>query len=152
MELSKRVSRSLVICNNRGLFEKELWRKRTRACVETTALLVCCANAEFAWFGDIVELLTNIGTYEKTREPSLAGKAQLVVMRWTCLSLIAIRPILENNRVVQHYAMGAVNLFASLDDTGSREAKAGARKIDGNLQKARECLFRLYRGSGRTKE
>src|SRR5258708_9006336 len=136
LELSKRVNRSLVICKSRGRFEKDgLWRKRTRECVETTALLVCCANAEFEWFGNIVELLGNIGTSEKTRESSLAGKDQLFVMRWTCLSLIAIRPILENNRVVQHYAMGAVNLFPCREDTAAREPKAGARTIAWYLRK-----------------
>src|SRR5216684_1060849 len=53
-KLSERVNRSLEICKNRGLPETDgLWRTRTRACVETTALLVCCANAKFVWFGDI---------------------------------------------------------------------------------------------------
>jgi hypothetical protein len=144
--LSERVYRSLVICKNRGLFETgELWLKRTRACVETTASLVCCANAEFAYFGDIVELLGDLGTHEKTRESSLAGKDQLFVMRWACLSLFAIRPMLENNWMVEVYVMRAVHSFAGEDDTGNLEALAGARKIDGNLEKARECLFWLCR-------
>jgi hypothetical protein len=143
--LSERVNRSLVICKNRGLFEKEeLWRKRTRACVETTASLVCCANAEFGWFEDIVELLANIGTSEKIQESLLAGRDQLFVMRWTCLSLIAIRPNLENNRKARRWATEAVNSFARRDDTGNHETLASAWKIDGNLQKARECLIRLY--------
>src|SRR5258708_36321561 len=97
-ELSERVNRSLVICKNPGLFEEESWRKRTRTCVETTALLVCCANAESCWFGDIVELLGNIGAKENTRELSLPAKNQLFLMPWTCLSLFAIHPNLENNR------------------------------------------------------
>src|SRR5260370_27385875 len=99
LELSERVNRSLVICKNPGLYDKdELWRKPTRDSGETTASLICCANVEFGWFGDILELLANIGTTEKTQESSLAGRDQLFVMRWTCLSLVAIRPILENNR------------------------------------------------------
>jgi uncharacterized protein DUF6535 len=145
LELSERVNRSLVICKSRGLFETdELWRKRTRACVETTALLACCANAKFPWFGDIVELLGDIGTSEKTRESSLAGRDQLFVMRWTCLSLVAIRQNLENNDWVQYRAMKAVDSFARRGVIGNREALAGARKIDKNLQKASECLTRLY--------
>jgi uncharacterized protein DUF6535 len=144
LELSKRVSRSLVICNNRGHFEEELWRKRTRACVETTTLLVCCANAKFAWFGDIMEPLGDISTSEKTRESSLAGRDQLFVTRWTCLSLVAIQLNLENNQWVRGQAINAVDSFAGLDDTGDGEALAGARKIDGHIQKARQCLFRLY--------
>src|SRR5713226_9128585 len=145
LQLSKRVNRSLVIYKNRGRFEKDgLWRKRTRECVETTALLVCCANAEFAWFGDIVELLGNIGTSERTRESSLAGKDQLFVMRWTCLSLVAIRPILKYNSLAQLRARFALDSFAREDDTGKGEALVGVRKIDGNLQKAKGCLFWLY--------
>jgi len=98
LELSERVNHSLVICKNSGLFKKDgLWPKRTRACVETTVSLVCCASAQFAWFRDIVELLANIGTKVKIRELSLAGKDQLFVMRWTCLSLVAIRSDLEND-------------------------------------------------------
>jgi hypothetical protein len=142
--LSERVNRSLAICKNPGLFEEESWRKRTRTRVETTALLVCCANAEFGWFGDIVELLGNIGAKENTRESSLAAKDQLFVMRWTCLSLVAIRPNLENNGWARYWAGDAVNSFAWRDDTGNREALAGAQKIDGNLKKARKCLFQLH--------
>ncbi len=142
-KLSERVNRSLEICKNRGLPETDgLWRTRTRACVETTALLVCCANAKFVWFGDIVERLGSIGTSEKIRESSLARRDQLFVMRWTCLSLVAIRLKLKTE-VTQDWARIAVNSFARQDDTEDGEALVGARKIDGNLQKARECLFRL---------
>ncbi len=145
LELSERINRSLVICKNSGLFEKdELWRKHMRACVETTAFLVCCANAEFKWFGDIVELLADIGTSEKTRESSLAGEDQLFVMRWTCLSLVAIRPILKYNSLAQLRARFALDSFAREDDTGKGEALVVVRKIDGNLQKAKGCLFWLY--------
>ena len=139
-ELSERINRSLVICKNRGRFEEELWRKRTRACVETATSLVCCANAEFTWFGDIVQLLGEIGTSEKTRESSLAGRDQLFVMRWTCLSLVAIHPIPETGWMVRYHARKAVDWFASLDNTGNLGALAGARMIDGKLQKASECL------------
>jgi hypothetical protein len=62
-ELGTRVARSVEICKNRKLFSNNegLWRKRTRACIEATASLVCCANAKLAWFGGISELLQDIG-------------------------------------------------------------------------------------------
>ncbi len=143
-ELSERVNRSSEICKNPGLFEKkELWQMRTRACVETTALLVCCANAELGWFGDIVELLGDIGTSEKIRESSLAGRDQLFVMRWTYLSFVATQPVLEMAHMVKQDERHAIEFFERTDDTGNREALASARKIDGNLQKARHCLIRL---------
>ena len=61
-ELSTRVARSVEICKNRKLFSSnDLWRKRTRACIEATASLVCCTNAKLAWFGDVPKLLGDIG-------------------------------------------------------------------------------------------
>jgi hypothetical protein len=101
-ELSTRVARSVEICKNRKLFSNNdgLWRKRTRACIEATASLVCCANAKLAWFGGISKLVGDIGSFEKIRELSLAGTDELFVMRWTCLSLVAIRPILADNQAL----------------------------------------------------
>ena len=144
-ELSTRVARSVEICKNRKLFSKpDLWRKHTHACIEATASLVCCANAKLAWFGGIPKLLRDIGNFEKIRELSLAGTDELFVMRWTCLSLVAVRPILEDSRDVQHHVTGAMNQFAEEDDTGNNGALAGAQNIDRTFQKAKDCLFRLY--------
>jgi hypothetical protein len=42
-----------------------------------------------------------MGSSEKIRELSLAGTDELFVMRWTCLSLVAIRPILADSHGVQ---------------------------------------------------
>jgi hypothetical protein len=145
-ELSTRVARSVEICKNHKLFANNdgLWRKRTRACTEATASLVCCANAKLAWFGGVSELLGDIGGFEKIRELSLAGTDGLFVMRWTCLSLVAIRPILADNRDVQRRATRAMILFAEEDDTGNNDALAGAQKINKTLQKASDCLFQLF--------
>jgi uncharacterized protein DUF6535 len=147
-KFSERIQRSLAIYKIREPFEdEELWRKRMRPCIETTALLVHYANAEIAWFGDIVELLGKIGHKENARESSLAGRDQLFVMRWTCLSLVAIRRNLEDKKFGQHHtnATSALDSFSRQDDTGDRdrEALAGARKIDGNIREARRCLNRI---------
>ena len=143
-ELSTRVARSVEICKNRKLFSNDdLWRKRTRACIEATASLVCCANAKLAWFGSISELLGNIGSFENLRELLLAGTDQLFVMRWTCLSLIAIRPILADN-LVQFWPRGVMARLAMEDDTGNNDDLATVQKIDESLQRASDCLFRLY--------
>ena len=144
-ELSTRVARSVEICKNHKLFaDKDLWRKRTRACIETTALLVCCANAKLAWFGDISNLLGDIGSFENIRELSLAGADELFVTRWTCLSLVAIGPILEDGERVQYRTRGTMESFARADKTGNRDALASAQQIDETLQKASDCLFRLF--------
>jgi hypothetical protein len=145
-ELSTRVARSVEICKNRKLFSNNdgLWRKRTRACIEATASLVCCANAKLAWFGGISKLLTDIGSFEMIRELSLAGTDELFAMRWTCLSLVAIRPILADNQQVQFWARQTMEWFAEEDDTGNNDALAATQHINKTLQKASNCLLRLY--------
>jgi hypothetical protein len=155
-ELSTRVARSVEICKSRKRFAKledeELWRKHSRACIETTALLHFCANAKLAWFGDITELFGNIGSSEKIRELSLAGTDQLFVTCWTCLSLVAIRQIMEDNQVVQFWVRSAMESFTKQDDTDNDDTLGIAQKIDKILQKASDCLFRLYSALANTKD
>ena len=131
-ELSKRVTRTLEICRSRQFLanddiENKLWRRRTRACIETVASLVFCANARLDWFGDIVELLGDIGTSEKPQELSLAGTGQFFVMCWTCLSLVAVRSFLEKG-------------------TLSDDATEGRKYLQGKTTRAMSNLQRLLRG------
>jgi Family of unknown function (DUF6535) len=143
-ELSTRVARSLDICKNRGLFANDdLWRKRTRPCIEATASLICCTNAKLAWFGDISKPLGEIGSFEKIREQSVAGADQSFVMRWTCLSLVVVRPILADAGGVQFQAKRTMQWFSESDDATSGALET-AQKIDKTLKKARNCLFQLY--------
>ena len=144
-ELSTRVARSMAICKNRGLFANDdLWRKRTRACIEATASLVCCTNAKLPWFGRVSELLGEIGRFEKIQELSLAGADQSFVMRWTCLSLVAIRPILAAKSGAQYFAKVTMEKFSRENDTGNDDdALEAARKIEETLKKASDCLHQL---------
>ena len=151
-ELSTRVSRSLEDCKNSGLFAKDEWRRRTRACIETTASLVFCANAKVSWFGDIEKLLGDIGASEKPRDLSLAGTDQFFVMHWTCLSLKAIRQFLSGNRDVRYFMDNAVSSFTGEDDDDDDDngTLMGAKKIDETLHEARECLYKLYNALPKT--
>jgi hypothetical protein len=153
-ELGTRVAHSVEICKSRILFANNdgLWRKRTRACIEATASLVCCANAKLAWFGDISKLLGDIGGFEKIRELSLAGTDELFVTRWTCLSLVAIQRILADNQQVQTHASHAMALLARTDDSGNHGDLAAAQEIDETLRKASGCLNRLYDALGHTED
>jgi hypothetical protein len=72
-----------------------------------------CANAKLAWFGGISKVVGDIGNFEKIRELSLAGTDELFV---TCLSLVAIRTILENYTQVRF----SVRPFAGEDDIRRR--------------------------------
>jgi hypothetical protein len=143
--LSSRTARFLETCKNRGLFANDdLWQRRTRACIETTASLVLCANAKLAWFGDITKLLEDIGSFENTRELSEKGMDQSFVMRWSCLSLVAIRKILEDDWDVRSNAGEAVTSLAEEDNTGNNQAQTRAQKADKTLQNARKHLHKLY--------
>jgi hypothetical protein len=144
-ELSTRVARFVEMCKNHKRLSNNdgLWQKRSRACIGATASLVCCANAKLAWFGDISKLVGDSGSFEEIRELSLAGTDELFVTRWTCLSLMAIRPILADNRVMQFLARQAMKSFATADDTGNDDVLATAQKINETVRKARDCLFLL---------
>jgi hypothetical protein len=144
-ELSTRVARFVEICKNHKLFANNvgLRQKRTRACIETTASLVCCVNAKIAWFGDISELVGDIGCSEKIRELTLKGTDGLFVMRWTCLSLVAVQQNLESSSYARDDASLAVHRVSSAYGMDNNDELAGAQKIDETLQKARDCLLRL---------
>jgi hypothetical protein len=145
-DLGTRIAHSVEICKSRVLFaaDKVLWRKRTRDCIETTASLVCCANAKLAWFGGILELAGDIGSFENIRELSLAGTDELFVTRWTCLSLAAIGQVLENNVIFRQSATLAIDSYAKADDTGDDDALAATQKMNETLKKASDCLHQLY--------
>jgi hypothetical protein len=146
-ELSLRIAQLLETCKNRGLFASdELWRKSTRACVETTTSLVFFTDADLNWFGDIGKLLGEIGAVEKTRESSLSGMDQLFVTRWTCLSLLVIRPILDGNTELRYFATIAVESFSQFeneDGTDDEQAEKNAQKLDEMFERAWTCLWDL---------
>ena len=66
------------------------------------------------------------------------------VVRWTCLSLLTIRLILERETSVREKAKLAVEAFAGGDDTGDDQALTGAQTIDGIFRDARSSLSQLY--------
>ena len=143
-ELSAGVSHLLETCKNRGLFANdELWRKRTRACIETTVLLVCCVDANRDSFGDITKLLGEIGRDQSTRESSSMEKDQSFVMRWTCLSLMDIGPILEDNWSVRGYARYAVTLLKEEDDTDYPPDPTSVQGINETFERAWTYLKEL---------
>ena len=86
-------------CKNRAIFASdELWRLRSRACVEAMASLVSFADVEHGWFGDTLEALGDIGSFEGTSNLLLSGRDQAFAVHWTCLSIMAIRSTLESSR------------------------------------------------------
>jgi hypothetical protein len=149
-ELSDRIAHLFETCKNRGVFASdELWRRRTRACVEATTSLVCYAEAKPGWFGDVLMTLGDIGDFEKTRESSMAGRDQSFVIRWTCLSMMAIRPMLRGNEALKKDASSAIASYAALrqengDGPEDEVAEENARVVDELLINAWWVVLRRF--------
>jgi hypothetical protein len=69
------------------------------------------------------------------------GKDQSFVTRWTCLSLMAIRPILASNRSLQDDARLASQRLERRDNAGEEQTRA--KKIIEALDKASKCIKAL---------
>ena len=135
-ELSRHVGHLFETCKNRAVFASdELWQRRSRACVEATTSMVCYANAELGWFGDILGTLEDIGNFEGIRSLVSSGRNKPFVVRWTCLSIMAFREFLHSNAVFKEQARLAVESFESWLNNGADEApEKKAYKIDKTLE------------------
>jgi hypothetical protein len=92
-------------------------------------------------FGDIVKLLGDIGVNLKVRESSSEGKDPMFVMRWTCLSLVAIQPILASDQSLHSHARLAMSsLTDDVYHTGEGQTRTS---INETFKKALECLEKL---------
>ena len=117
-EFCWRIGHFFDTCKNRAVFASdEVWRMRCRACVEVMASLVSFSDVKVGWFGDILQALEDIGSFEGTRKLSLSGRDEAFVVHWTCLSIIAIRPTLN-----AHVQMGRI--YYSLHWAGPGEHRA----------------------------
>ena len=127
----------------------EAEHKRMQGCVETVACLVCCADVPPSWFGEIREVLNEVGHNERINEPSTIRSKPSFAVRWTCLSLVAIRQMVmaEGNRVraLAGFAVSGIARFQM--DYGAPDVAAlnGAERIDGYLKTAWEHVEYLHR-------
>ncbi|KAI0252311.1 hypothetical protein BJV78DRAFT_1281858 [Lactifluus subvellereus] len=141
------VGRLLETCSNRGRFaSEELWRKRTRACVQTTAFLVC-ANTNVGWLPDIGKLLEDVGSLKTIYLHSMEELDQSFIAPWTCLSIMAIRVALDNEwlRKSSKTAVSALAHLQSQDGTHDNQALKNAQTIDRDPNIAWDCLPLLRR-------
>ena len=147
-DLNARVAHVLETCKNRRLFTgDELWRRRTRACLETTASLVCCAGANLGHgrLGDMVKLLGHVAIDQTLRESSLEGKDQSFVIRWTCLSLVVIRRIMGSDLSTRgKLRIGWIMLGKAVNDvTNGERAPTHFQRMVETFDKAWRCLHEL---------
>ena len=120
-------------CNN--LANEEARRRRMRACVETAAALVCCIDFRLDWFGEVGKLISEIGHIEKIDQSPTSTSDPSFIVRWTCLSLVAIQQKLNSDRlqVLAGYAVSGLTRIQLDFGQPDEAALKSAQRID-------ECL------------
>ena len=150
VDLRGRIKTLFVTCNHRDSFlDTEEWRKRLRACVETAASFVFCMDSDIESFGDIKmigKLLSELGSDDNTREVSAKNLNWSFITRWTCLSIVVIRKLLDS-RQIREDASGALLPLDTSHDSGSlppaETALKNARELDTQFVKAWGCIKEL---------
>jgi hypothetical protein len=134
-------------CRNGSNFPNDdARRQRMRACVEATASLVCCIDFQLDWFGEVSQLVSEIAPLEKIDQPLATTSDQSFIIRWTCLSLLSVQPILSSNklRVLAGLAVSglarAQSEYGQPDEPGSRSAQ----RIEECLKTAWEHVEELH--------
>ena len=128
---------------------KEARRRRMHGCIETAASLVCCTDIQLGQFGEVGEVLSELGHSEKIEELSTIRSNPSFTIRWTCLSLVAIRQMVmdEGNRVreLAGFAVSGIARFQSVYGAPDAAAAGGAEKIDEYLKSAWEHVEDIHR-------
>ena len=155
-DLCQRIQRLFETCDHHYSFVSEdEWRKRSRACVETAASFVFCLDADISTFGNIGRILSDLGTAEKTREVSATSLNWSFISRWTCLSIVVIRKLLDSPNI-REFAGGAILTLGTsydADDFAPAEiSPENARKIDDYIMTAWSCVDNLRKEFMRSSE
>jgi hypothetical protein len=135
--------------NNEGHFmTQEARRRRIHGCIETAASLVCCTDIRLGQFGEVGEVLSEVGFAEKINEPSTIRSNPSFAVCWTCLSLVAFRQMVmvEGNRVreLAGFAVSGIARFELVYGAPDAAALHGTRRIDDYLITAWERLEDLH--------
>ncbi|KAH9979627.1 hypothetical protein BJV74DRAFT_858343 [Russula compacta] len=106
-------------------------------------------DADISSFGKIGKLLSDLGSAERTREVSATSLNRSFTTRWTCLSLVATRKMLNSSQIWK-YANGAILTLGAFDQKAknstpfeSETALRNARKIDEQFAEAWDRVKRL---------
>jgi len=128
---------------------KEARRRRMHGCTETAASLICCTDIRLGQFGEVGELLSELGRSEKINELSTIRSNPSFTIRWTCLSLVAIRQMVmdEGNRVreLAGFAVSGIARFQLVYGAPDEAATGGAEEIDEYLKTAWEHVEDIHR-------
>jgi hypothetical protein len=132
--------------NEGDLMDTKERRRRMRGCVETAASLVCCTEVELGRFGEVGEVLSEMGDKERTNDPLTIRSNPSFTVRWTCLSLVAIWNMVDGNRVQElaRFALDGIARFQTEYGAPDTMALAAAQRIDDYLMKAWEPVVELH--------
>jgi hypothetical protein len=121
-------------------------RRRMRGCVETAASLVCCTNVELDLFGEVGEVLSDLGDKERANDPLTIISNPLFAVRWTCLSLVAIKKMVDSNKLQERASFALDGIARFQTDYGGPDTMALtiAQKIDDYLKKAWELVVEIH--------
>jgi len=133
--------------SNEGAFmDTKERRRRMRGCVETVASLVCCTDVELGLFGEVGEVLSELGDKERTNDPLTIRSNLSFTVSWTCLSLVAIWKMVDGNKLQElaRFALDGIARFQT--DYGGPDSMAltSAQRIDDYLKKAWAPVERLH--------
>ena len=123
-------------CSDRNNFpNEEARRRRLRACVEAAASLVCCVDYRLEWFGEVENLVSEIGHLEIISQSPTTTSDSSFVVRWTCLSLVTIQRILGSAQL-QVFAVFAVSGLVRFRPEYGNPDQAGWK----STQRIEKCL------------
>jgi hypothetical protein len=130
-----------------GFMDSKVQHTRRRGCIETAASLVCCADVKLDSFGEVAAVLSEVGDKEQTKDSASIKSSPLFAVRWTCLSLVAIKQIVNNSQL-QEVAKLALDRIAPFQTNMDRRstlaiALAAAKRMDDDLKKAWEAVLDL---------
>ena len=128
---------------------EEARRRRMQGCIETAAFLVFYTYIQLDQFGEVGEVLSELGHSEEIGELSTIRSNPSFTIRWTCLSLVAIRQMVMNEgnrvRVLAGFAVSGIARFQSVYGAPDAAAASGAKKIDEYLKSAWEHVEAIHR-------
>ena len=102
-DLGSRITRLLKTCTDPGILPTEdARRKRAHACVDASLSLVLSMEHDWEWFAEteiVAQTLIYLGDVERVRETPAPGFESTFAVRWTCMSLITVRRMLQTPAV-----------------------------------------------------
>ncbi|KAH9967794.1 hypothetical protein BJV74DRAFT_799460 [Russula compacta] len=135
-DLGGRITRLLKTCADPGILPtNDARRKRARACVDATLSLVLSMDHEWEWWAEserMVQILNYLGDVEKIREAPASGFESTFAVRWTCMSMIAVKKVLQT-AAVSDAAQRVISCLAAVRGEKDGNADDVAAKTVGTI-------------------